>query len=460
MKSGYAALFIVSMWVFFLLPTGLVAGNYDDFPVVVHADQQKNPAISGDIVVWQDKRAGNWDIHYRNLDTDINYVATNATGDQKNPDICGDIIVWEDAGDVYGYRISTETAFTVCDDANPQANPAVGPTAIVWDENGDIYGCYISDLIKFPVCTDAGSQLYPDVDGVTVVWLDTRNTSTSGYDIYARELSGGGVYPLCTAPNGQLFPRIDGQTAAWQDERNKAVSGDDIYGYNLTTDSELVICTFEGNQTSAEVGSGFVVWQSEGADGFYDVYAKDVSGGSEQLVRADTGSGGALPAVDGEVVVWQDERHYETTPDIYGGRRPRPSTIELISPNGGEMILAGHEYLVEWTSSIMPDGSVMIEYSTNNGGSYVTEQASVPNTGAWLWKPVAVEDSNQCLLRISDPAYPAAADTSDSVFTIYPCNTTGLGADLTGDCIVNMADIAEIAANWLACGNPYDPRCD
>jgi hypothetical protein len=80
---------------------------------------------------------------------------------------------------------------------------------------------------------------------------------------------------------------------------------------------------------------------------------------------------------------------------------------------------------------------------------------NVGNTGSYKWL-VPIVESQHCMIRISNTASPAVYDTSDAVFTIYECPLDG---DLTGDCIVNMADFTMMAAFWLDCENPYNANC-
>jgi hypothetical protein len=46
----------------------------------------------------------------------------------------------------------------------------------------------------------------------------------------------------------------------------------------------------------------------------------------------------------------------------------------------------------------------------------------------------------------------------DDVFTIFQCPGV-IPGDLNGDCYVDWKDFADFAANWLECGNPFDPNC-
>jgi beta propeller repeat protein len=55
-----------------------------------------NPAISGNIVVWQDVRNGNWDIYGYDISTHTEFQITDNTADQEYPDISGHTVVWVD----------------------------------------------------------------------------------------------------------------------------------------------------------------------------------------------------------------------------------------------------------------------------------------------------------------------------------------------------------------------------
>jgi hypothetical protein len=135
---------------------------------------------------------------------------------------------------------------------------------------------------------------------------------------------------------------------------------------------------------------------------------------------------------------------------------PRPI---VTSPNGGENLVAASSHTIRWeTQQGAKLDTVTIEYSTDNGLDFRTI-GSVANTGSYTWNPLPAVDSNQCLIRISDPQDVAISDTSDKPFTIFQCSKQ-LISDLNNDCYVNFADFAILAGNWLKCGNPFDPSCD
>jgi len=92
-----------------------------------------------------------------------------------------------------------------------------------------------------------------------------------------------------------------------------------------------------------------------------------------------------------------------------------PSII-LNSPNGGENWTEGSSHNITWTSSNITN--VKIEYTTNNGTSWINIISSTPaSTGSYSWT-VPNTPSTQCKVRISDATNSSIYDISNDVFTI------------------------------------------
>jgi hypothetical protein len=185
----------------------------------------------------------------------------------------------------------------------------------------------------------------------------------------------------------------------------------------------------------------------------------------DQLGHAEK-FGYILVEVDGlNVTLTWMERHTNdlNTPGIYQpsdfwNYSVNPGPI-VLSPNGGEKLATSGSSTITWkTMQGATLDTVTIEYSTDNGQNFQTID-TVINTGSYSWDPLPIVDSNQCLIRISDPENAGLSDTSDETFTIFQCQKQ-LTGDLNGDCYVNFLDIAILMNNWLECGNPFDPSCD
>lgn len=91
-------------------------------------------------------------------------------------------------------------------------------------------------------------------------------------------------------------------------------------------------------------------------------------------------------------------------------------TVKVNSPNGGENWQVGTSQNITWTSSGVDN--VRIEYTTNNGTSWINIVTSTSLTpGSYIWT-VPNTPSTQCKVRVSDASNNSVADQSDGLFTI------------------------------------------
>ena len=95
--------------------------------------------------------------------------------------------------------------------------------------------------------------------------------------------------------------------------------------------------------------------------------------------------------------------------------------VTVTTPNGGENWLGNSQHNITWTSQNITN--VSIEYSTNNGSSWMSVISSTPASGGSYNWTVPYTPSAQCLVRISDASNASINDVSDSVFTILPIVT-------------------------------------
>ncbi len=92
--------------------------------------------------------------------------------------------------------------------------------------------------------------------------------------------------------------------------------------------------------------------------------------------------------------------------------------LELTSPNGSEVWANTESHNITWTHSGAALANVKLELSTNNGVGYSDIIASTVNDGTYEWT-VSGSASEECLVRVSDPAVPTTNDISNAVFRIY-----------------------------------------
>lgn len=282
----------------YLSDTNIMGASMDGkqlFTVSSAPNQQTDPYISGNIVVWtdyrdardpHDKEAGA--IYMYDLSTNKETLVSNARSAQVRPVTNGKVIVWQDYrnepdvkgfnSDIYGYDIASKQEFLISTAADQQSDPAISGNIVVWsdfrkgeDFNADLYGYDLASKQEFLISGAPGSQLEPAISGNLVVWSDFRNdVKGANSDIYGYDLAGKREFPIYVGPGQQSSPQIVGNTIAWED-RSKGDADTDIMGATvpITPLAPPVALPGTGSQTFPETGkplSGIFLdyWKSHG----------------------------------------------------------------------------------------------------------------------------------------------------------------------------------------------------
>ncbi len=414
------------------------------------------PDIDGTIVVWADGTSVVWDdIADANAPASISGLTSPAY-----PGVSGSKVIFEQGSpqDLNGFDTGDPSWLfpAAANNAAKQRYPVISGSRIVWQDytdtatDPDIFMIDLSEPSPTPqtVCDHTARQIYPAIGGDTVVWMDNRSGL---YQVYRCDVSSlpCTAAPVSTTTTAQWYPAVSGHLIVWAEDRG---TGSDIYGYDTTAaqNPEFVICGDPGDQAYPAVCGDLIVWQDnhDTTDGGYDIRLYDRMTGQFQTVCDDAGNQW-YPNISGRTVVWQNEGT-----GIGIAMLATPKDITLTAPTGGEMVLAGSTMGIAW----MTDGpveQVTIEFQPDSGGAWQVIEPNVPAEQVYHWNPVADVDSTDCRIRISDFDDSEVSDTLADSFTIFQCDEN-LTADITGDCFVGLDDFAEMAAQWITCGNPYD----
>ena len=110
---------------------------------------------------------------------------------------------------------------------------------------------------------------------------------------------------------------------------------------------------------------------------------------------------------------------------------PQP-TITVTSPNGGEELVQGGTYGINWTST----GDIQnVQIFLLRNGSQDAVLATVANTGAWTWViPTGLTYSSGAVyqIKVSNLANQDVYDNSNASFSIAPLPITGTDTSLIG----------------------------
>ena len=141
MKRGWVNAFLLVFLTITIALTAASCGSTstsmpsvgEEFALVTDPAEQGRPAISGNIVVWQDERNGNYDIYGYNLCRGKEFSICTEPDEHGNldPAISGDVVVWTDGRyylrdwEIYGYDLATGTEFPICTNISWQYDPAI-----------------------------------------------------------------------------------------------------------------------------------------------------------------------------------------------------------------------------------------------------------------------------------------------------------------------------------------------
>jgi hypothetical protein len=165
---------------------------------------------------------------------------------------------------------------------------------------------------------------------------------------------------------------------------------------------------------------------------------------------------------DPSAAIEADSLHYDTNgrystfgaPNHWGGQDfkdlrpvlgPKPASIAVLAPNGGEAFTSGQVVTVRWQSTGITE-TVLVEFSIDDGYSWTPAYPpNVGNTGQYKWQ-VPLVNSTKAMIRVSSSNRPAVAATSANTFSILASTPV---ADLAPDGRLDFSVLARWAAAWL-----------
>ncbi len=279
------------------------------------------PDIYGNILVWQDKRNGNYDIYIYDISTHKEIHTTNKSN-QTNPAVYGNIVVWADdrngGSDIYMQDLSTKVQTRITKSGKAY-NPVIYGDKIVWTDgrNGGSfnewgrpvgnYDIYMYDLFtrkETQITTDASMQADPHIYGSRIIWEDGRN----GYSYI-------GLYNLSTHKEKLLDFEYTFDPAIYGSRVVYVTDADNIAMYDLSTDTWTHILPSDISTEPAIYAEKVIYTYVDRITEESEIRMYDIS--TKTDTQISTSKSASSPKINGNRIVWVDGRNSGS--DIYMG---------------------------------------------------------------------------------------------------------------------------------------------
>jgi beta propeller repeat protein len=300
------------------------AGTETLITVNTTGSDQQAPSVSGDWILWEDARAGSWDIYGYNLITGEERRITPPGAIAHDPAQSGDNVVWQDYRngqyDIYLHNLVSGTETRITTGTAEHSAPAIDGNRIVWQDNRngnyDIYLYDLSSLAETLVTPGAPGidKKYPAVSGSLVVWEDYR-TNAAVSDIFMNDTATNTVSNITPGlpDSAQKKPAISGTTVTWKDERTNTNGNIWINETSSSLMSRADNGPAYARKNRPVISGTRVVWLDNRDRPVYrfDVYMNDTSTGQNTRITTD----------DADIQAWMDENGYPMMgPSVSGNR--------------------------------------------------------------------------------------------------------------------------------------------
>jgi hypothetical protein len=268
----------------------------------------------------------------------------------------------------------------------------------------------ISSML-FPTTGRASATCYPANSaywsGTTTNTSKTDNSEARAYGGTNAE-SGWVKFDVSEIPDGSAINSIEFHfyvnATNWPYWSTTPVSNDPVTTSASTLYADIIAEETSGFYNQQDESSGYVPgWKSLtlGGGANTDLYNQL----NNDWFAIGISSRDSNPIYYLEVDGWNQTN----VPYITVNYTPSIPILELTSPNGSEVWANTESHNITWDHSGAALTNVKLELSTNNGTGYSNIIASTPNDGIYEWI-VSGSASEECLVRVSDPAVPTTND--------------------------------------------------
>ena len=430
------------------------------------------PALSGNLIAYEDDRSGYVDIYLYNISSGVEKRLTTQPCEHYWPKIYGDRVVWWDnrSGfndfNIFMYNVTTGVETQVTSEPHNQENADLYGDRVVWMDrrflNFDVFLGNTTTGAQAPITNDTADQWEPQIWGNRIIWMDNRSNPgydpTQYFDYYTYDLSSGTERPI-TTQGWAWYGGIYGDRMVWSQWRpDSSYPGgynEQIYTYNFLSGTETRITSDASNHWYPKIYGDRVVWEDDrnGAGSNWDIFLYNLTTGTEDQVTTLT-SAQMNPVISGDRIAYEDYRDGNSQIFLY-------TIVSKPVPDFTSNVSSGMAPLAVKFTDLTPgtvtgwlwdfgDGSVQATdqnpvHTYASAGSYnVSLTASNAAGTATIVKTAAITVTRGV---IPLPGY-AKAPTD--------VNGDGKYEDLNGDGVLRFNDVVIFFNNleWIAANEP------
>lgn len=312
---------------------------------------QFDPSISGEIVVYTDRRGGNDDIYFTDLSTGSETAVTSSPFDQRLHDVSDGSIVFSDfstaVSQVWVYDVVRGMSSPIESSPFRQLEPTIDGSLVafeVYDPATNRADVALADLVSGTytlLTTTPEHEGRPTVGGSFVVFERGPGPLSPLSEIVLHDTATG----VETTLGSGLEPHTDGRRVAWR----TGTSADADLVIIDTVDGSTVTISYAGAQTRPRL-FGDVLAFDDNSLGNPDVVLRHLPSGVEHRIVGTPGASEFLNDIDGNRLVYTSTETgnfdiflYEFS--ITGLEPPTPPTDDPCESTAGLIEVSSHTFV-------------------------------------------------------------------------------------------------------------------
>ncbi|MDD5193671.1 MAG: hypothetical protein PHF67_03725 [Candidatus Nanoarchaeia archaeon] len=213
------------------------------------------PTISGDNIVW--RKSGSGIYLYNITDKTLNKISNQ----ESNPFISGNYVVWIKFNlyptdpELYSYNLITKQTNKISDIKTEFWALSISGNKVVWagkdTGNYDIYLYNLDTNKKIKITNESHNQEYPSISGDKIIWTDFRGVNQ---DIYMYDLNLS-IEKRITYDNlTKFYGKISGDNILYLD------SGGYLNLFNLKTNTTKMVTNYTGGKADLSISGDIISW--------------------------------------------------------------------------------------------------------------------------------------------------------------------------------------------------------